>query len=133
MKMNEKTINPLEKIKHISQIQIRKICIPILLGQILAVLISLTAICNGILSQYKINLPLAINFPHYFLLAVSYGIPYLYCKAYKKCSNNATTSDTFGHNGGENVDDAYSAVTNTGDMETVVIPNPRRHVFKVLL
>ncbi|CAH8608150.1 unnamed protein product, partial [Heterobilharzia americana] len=58
MKMNEKTINPLEKIKHISQIQIRKICIPILLGQILAVLISLTAICNGILSQYKINLPL---------------------------------------------------------------------------
>ncbi|TNN11168.1 Solute carrier family 35 member F1 [Schistosoma japonicum] len=122
--------------KTCSPVEIKKMCIPIILGQLLAILISLTAICSGVLVQFKINLPLAINFPHYVLLTVFYGIPYLCYNIYRKFhrlenNNIASTEDSFNHDAEKSTVDEYSAVTDIG--QTVISPSPRKQFVKTLI
>ncbi|KAK4475696.1 hypothetical protein MN116_000962 [Schistosoma mekongi] len=118
-----------------SSVDAKKICIPIILGQLLAILISLTAICNGVLVQFKINLPLAINFPHYFLLTLFYGIPYLCYNIYRKFhpKNNviASAKDVFSHNVNEGTMDGYCAVTEIG--QTIISSSSRKKLIQTLL
>ncbi|VDO03687.1 unnamed protein product [Rodentolepis nana] len=53
---------------------LRRLALPIALGQLLSALIATTAIASNFLANFGVSLPLVQNLPHYLLLAVIYGI-----------------------------------------------------------
>uniref|UniRef100_A0AA85JZF8 Uncharacterized protein n=1 Tax=Trichobilharzia regenti TaxID=157069 RepID=A0AA85JZF8_TRIRE len=131
--MSKESVNPLKKFQRISENRIVAICIPIILGQILAVLISLTAICNGILYRHKINLPLAINIPHYFLLAIFYGLPYLFYKLYTSCCSNTPINSTSNPSDAGDFEEDYNGTTDNVNIQPVIIPSSRGRLMNTLL
>ncbi|VUZ55173.1 unnamed protein product [Hymenolepis diminuta] len=52
---------------------LRRLSLPILLGQFLSALIATTGISSNFLVNFGVSLPLAQNFPHYLLLTLIYG------------------------------------------------------------
>ncbi|VEL32658.1 unnamed protein product [Protopolystoma xenopodis] len=57
--------------------RLRPVLLPLFLGQLLAGLIAVTAVCSGLIAQTGLSLPLAQNLPHYTLLAIFCGLPSL--------------------------------------------------------
>ncbi|KAM3185730.1 hypothetical protein ACTXT7_005791 [Hymenolepis weldensis] len=53
---------------------LRRLSLPIALGQFLSALIATTGISSNFLVNFGVSLPLTQNFPHYLLLAFIYGI-----------------------------------------------------------
>nr|CUU99779.1 hypothetical transcript [Hymenolepis microstoma] len=53
---------------------LRRLALPIALGQLLSALIATTGIASNFLVNFGVSLPLAQNLPHYLLLAIIYGI-----------------------------------------------------------
>ncbi|KAL5106364.1 Solute carrier family 35 member F1 [Taenia crassiceps] len=51
-----------------------RLLLPLALGQFLSALIAATGIASNYLVHFGVSLPLAQNLPHYFLLAIAYGI-----------------------------------------------------------
>lgn len=52
---------------------LRRLSLPLALGQFLSALIATTGIASNFLVNFGVSLPLAQNFPHYLLLAFIYG------------------------------------------------------------
>ncbi|CAH8665303.1 unnamed protein product [Schistosoma rodhaini] len=129
------------QVQQILPVQFKKTCIPIISGQLLSILIGLTAICNGVLSRYNINLPLAINFPHYFLLFLFYGVPYFSFNLYKKLShsNNSTNnrnepiSNTLNYNTDNRTITNYNSNSIIDNEQIIIIPNSERNFIRTLL
>ncbi|KAH9281570.1 Solute carrier family 35 member F1 [Echinococcus granulosus] len=54
--------------------RLRRLSVPLVLGQFLSALIAVTGIASNYLVRFGVSLPLTQNLPHYFLLALVYGI-----------------------------------------------------------
>ncbi|VDM32081.1 unnamed protein product [Hydatigera taeniaeformis] len=53
---------------------LRRLAVPLALGQFLSALIAVTGIASNYLVRFGVSLPLTQNLPHYFLLTIIYGI-----------------------------------------------------------
>ncbi|CAH8636387.1 unnamed protein product [Schistosoma margrebowiei] len=129
------------QIQKILPVQLKKTCIPIISGQLLSILIGLTAICNGLLSKYNINLPLAINFPHYFILFLFYGVPYLCFNLFKKLTHsnnnnnnkNEPISNTLNYNINDRTITNHNSNPITDNEQIIILPNSEKTFMQSLL
>ncbi|VDD76716.1 unnamed protein product [Mesocestoides corti] len=67
---------------------LRRLALPLALGQFLSALIAVTGIASNYLVNFGVSLPLAQNLPHYFLLSCVYGV---FSWHRLLCTSDATT------------------------------------------